>query len=175
MVRSVSSVPIEGPGCLSPTPGQEYHDGDHVRHRTEAPLLVKCTKCFQPIGLTDVIASDDGHLSHVDCKRPRTLTPEERALIFVYCSDHVLAQCPTCGSDVRAIELSADFLAADTNLCPKCWRDLTEEIRSHLFGCGMLPAEVRRRAQEVREAAGLLVKESQQLRDRSDVLIREAE
>jgi hypothetical protein len=34
---------------------------------------------------------------------------------------------------------------------------------------------VRRRAKEVREPAQHLVKESQQLRDRSDVLIREAE
>ena len=39
----------------------------------------------------------------------------------------------------------------------------------------MLPAEIRRRAQKVREAAQHLVKESQQLRDTSDVLIREAE
>jgi galactokinase len=39
----------------------------------------------------------------------------------------------------------------------------------------MLPAEIRRRAQEVREAAQHLVKESQQLRDTSDVLIRDAE
>jgi len=39
----------------------------------------------------------------------------------------------------------------------------------------MLPAEVRRRAQALREAAQLLVKESRQLRDQADVLIQEAE
>jgi hypothetical protein len=39
----------------------------------------------------------------------------------------------------------------------------------------MLPSEIRLRAQAVREAAQRLVKESQQVRDRSDVLIREAE
>jgi hypothetical protein len=39
----------------------------------------------------------------------------------------------------------------------------------------MLPSEVRRRAKAVREAAQQLVKQSQQARDRSDVLIREAE
>jgi hypothetical protein len=39
----------------------------------------------------------------------------------------------------------------------------------------MVPAEVRLKAQAVREAAQHLVKESQQLRDTSDVLIREAE
>jgi hypothetical protein len=39
----------------------------------------------------------------------------------------------------------------------------------------MLPAEVRRRAQEAREAARTLVKESGQIGDRADVLMREAE
>jgi len=39
----------------------------------------------------------------------------------------------------------------------------------------MLPEEIRRRAQAVREAAQYLTKESRELRDTSDVLIREAE
>jgi hypothetical protein len=39
----------------------------------------------------------------------------------------------------------------------------------------MLPSEIRLTAQAVREAAQRLVKETQQLRDTSDVLIREAE
>jgi len=39
----------------------------------------------------------------------------------------------------------------------------------------VLPAEVRQRAQARREAARLLVKESRQLRDKADVLFREAE
>jgi len=39
----------------------------------------------------------------------------------------------------------------------------------------MLPEELRRRAQAVREAAQSLTKESRELRDISDVLIREAE
>jgi hypothetical protein len=39
----------------------------------------------------------------------------------------------------------------------------------------MLPSEIRLRVQAVREAAQRLVKEPQQLSDRSDVLIREAE
>jgi hypothetical protein len=52
---------------------------------------------------------------------------------------------------------------------------LTDSIRAHLYGCAMLPAEVRRRAQVAREAARSLVKQSQQLRDAADVAIREAE
>ena len=39
----------------------------------------------------------------------------------------------------------------------------------------MLPEEVRRRAQETRAVAPKLVKESGQLQDRADVLMREAE
>ena len=33
-------------------------------------MQVQCTKCFKPIALADVIESTNGHLSHVDCKRP---------------------------------------------------------------------------------------------------------
>src|SRR5215510_13551519 len=61
------------------------------------------------------------------------------------------------------------------NLCPRCRLDLTAAVRAHLYRCAMLPSEVRRRAQAVREAAQRLVKENHQLRDKSDVLIREAE
>jgi pyridoxal biosynthesis lyase PdxS len=53
--------------------------------------------------------------------------------------------------------------------------DLTEAVRAHLFGCEMLPSEVQVRTCDVREAAQHLVKASQQLRDESLVLIREAE
>jgi len=73
----------------------------------------------------------------------------------------------------RLAQLAADTLGSRTNLCPRCRRDLTESVRGHLYGCAMLPAEVRRRAQEVRDAARRLVKESQVLPERSDVLIRE--
>jgi hypothetical protein len=44
-----------------------------------------------------------------------------------------------------------------------------------LYGCAMLPSEVRLKAQAVREAAQRLVKKSQQARDKSDVPMREAE
>jgi hypothetical protein len=49
-------------------------------------MQVNCAKCSQPIALTEIIESNNGHLSHVDCKRPQILTPEERALVFLYCS-----------------------------------------------------------------------------------------
>ena len=139
-------------------------------------MQVNCSKCSQPIALTDIIESSGGRLSHVDCLRPHILTPEERALIFLHCSDHVVARCPACDNGYRYHELAADILGAGrTNLCPRCRHDLTEAVRGHLFRCTMLPAEVQRRAKEVRKAAQRLVKESQQLGETADVLIREAE
>jgi hypothetical protein len=134
-------------------------------------MQVNCAKCSQPIALTDVIESNNGHPSHVDCKRPQVLTPEERALVFVYCSGHVVARCPACDVSYRYTELAADILGGGrTNMCPRCRRDLTEAVRAHLFRCAMLPSEIRLRAQAVREAAQHLVKESQQLRDASDLM-----
>jgi len=139
-------------------------------------MQVKCTKCSQPIALTDIFESYDGRLSHVDCKRPQILTPEERTLVFLYCSGHVVAGCPICDLSFRYTELASDILGGSrTNMCPRCRQDLTEAVRAHLFRCAWLPSEVRLRAKAVREAAQRLVKEAQQLRDRSDVLIREAE
>jgi len=139
-------------------------------------MQVQCTKCSEPIALSDVIESNNGRLSHVDCKRPHVLTPEERALVFAYCSGHVVARCAICDVSFRYTELATDILGGSrTNMCPRCRQDLTEAVRAHLFRCAMLPSEVRLRAQAVREAAQHLVKETQQLRDTSDVLIREAE
>jgi len=139
-------------------------------------MQVQCSECSQPIALSDTIESDNGRLSHVDCQRPRVLTPAERALVFVYCTGHVVARCPACDISLRSTELGADILGGScTNMCPRCRRDLTEVVRAHLFRCAMLPSETRLRAKAVREAAQHLVKESQQLRDTSDVLIREAE
>jgi hypothetical protein len=138
-------------------------------------MHVYCTKCSQPIALTDIIESSNGRLSHLDCKRPQTLTPEERALLFVYCSTHAVAKCIACGLSFRFAELAADVLGGRSNICPRCRHDLTENARAHLFGCERLPEEIRRQAQEVRETAQGLVKHSMALRDTSDVLMREME
>jgi hypothetical protein len=139
-------------------------------------MQVNCSKCSKPIALTDVIQLSAGHLVHVDCKRVRTLTAEERSLVFVYCSAHAVAQCLSCGLSFRFGELAADTLGGGrTNLCPRCRKDLTENVRGHLYGCAMLPSEVRMKAQAVREAAKQLVKRSQEAIDRADVVIREAE
>jgi hypothetical protein len=111
----------------------------------------------------------------VDCKRPNTLTAEERALLFVYSSGHAAAYCLGCDLRFRLAELAADAIGGRTNLCPRRRKALTATARAHLFSCAIAPSEVRLKAQAVREAAQRLVKQSQQARDRSDVLIQEAE
>jgi len=136
---------------------------------------VNCTKCSQPIALADIIKSAGGRLSHIDCKRPHVLTPEERALVFLYCSEHAVARCAVCDISYHYNQLAADILdGRRTNMCPRCRQDLTEVVRAHLFRCAMLPSEVPREAREVREAAQRLVK-SQQIQDVANVLIRKAE
>jgi len=103
------------------------------------------------------------------------LTVDERAVLFYFCLNHAVARCLACARSFQLSELTADLLSGRTHLCPQCRRDLTDNVRSHLYGCAVLPAEVRQKAQTLREAARHLVKESRQLRGRADVLAREAE
>jgi hypothetical protein len=138
-------------------------------------MQVKCSKCAHPILLTDIIESADGWLAHLDCSRPNGLTPNERALLFLYCFNHAVARCLSCDVSFRFTELAADPLGGRTNLCPRCRQDLTEHVRAHLYRCTLVPTDVRLAAQRVREAAQRLVKQSQQLRDKSDVMMRETE
>jgi len=139
-------------------------------NRVRAMLYTRWSAEAWGAGEGRVSPTSSSRLSHVDCKRPHVLTPEERALVFVYCSGHVVARCPACDVSFRYMELAADVLGGSrTNMCPRCRQDLTEAVRAHLFRCAMLPSEIRLRAQAVREAAQRLVKETQQ------VLIREAE
>jgi len=138
-------------------------------------MRVNCRKCSRPISVTDVIQSSNGRLQHLDCARSGGLTPEERALLFVYCSEHAVARCLSCDRDFRMTQLAADLFDGRTNLCPRCRADLTENVRGHLFTCVTLPSEIRRRTQDVRDAAQRLIKQSRQTIERSDVLIREAE
>jgi len=80
-----------------------------------------------------------------------------------------------CDVGYRYTELGEDVLGSRTNMCPRCRRDLTEAVRGHLFRCATLPWEISLRCRRLRDAGQRLVKESQQRRDRSDVLMREAE
>ena len=123
----------------------------------------------------DTILFGPDRLSHLDCQQPRILSAEERLLLFTYCRDHLMGKCIACAADFNLSDLALDVLGFLRYRCPRCRRDLTDSVRTHLYACAMLPSEVRRRAQAAREAARSLVKQSHQLTDAADVRLREAE
>ena len=135
-----------------------------------------CPGCRRMIAPDDTVVFSHGRLGHLDCRRPRVLSAEERTLLFLYCPDHKIAECSTCRREflLREVASLARF-GVRLYVCPHCNADLTDSIRAHLCGCTIVPSEVRCRAQAAREAARNLVKLSQQLSDRADVLMREAE
>jgi hypothetical protein len=136
-----------------------------------------CPNCSRTISPDDTIVFNRRLLGHLDCRRPRVLSAEERTLLFIYCRDHQVAECIRCtrGFHLREVA-SLDSFGVRTHGCPRCHTDLTDSIRAHLYGCAMLPVEVRRRAQAAREAARSLVKQSAQQHVRSIArLVAEAE
>ena len=86
------------------------------------------------------------HSFGLDCWRPRELNYEERALLCKFCWDHDVAACVTCGRSYRQHKLAADLSGPRVHLCPRCRTDLTASMRSHLYTCAFVPAEVRLRS-----------------------------
>ncbi len=134
-----------------------------------------CPGCSRTIAPEDTFIVSDDHLTHLDCRRPQALSPEERGLLFRYCWDQAAAECARCAKSYRMTELASDLFSGKELLCPQCRADLIGSVRAHLYGCAMLPATVRHRARETREAALRLVKRSRELFDRADLLMRELE
>jgi hypothetical protein len=136
-----------------------------------------CPQCSRTISPDDTIVFSRRVLGHLDCRRPRVLSAEERTLLFIYCREHHVAECVRCGGRFYLREVaSLDSFGVRAHGCPRCHTDLTDSIRAHLYGCAMLPVEVRRRAQAAREAARSLVKQSAQQHLRSIAqLVAEAE
>src|SRR5262244_1088228 len=135
------------------------------------PQTATCPHCSRMISQEDTIVFGSGRLGHLECRRPLVLSAEERTLALLYCHDHEVAECSTCMRRFRLRELVfEDPFGVRLNACPWCHTDLTDAIRAHLYGCAMLPVEVRRGAQEARAAARRWVKQSQHLRDNADVL-----
>ena len=107
-------------------------------------MQLKCAKCSEPIAFTDIIESSDGRLSHVDCKRPKVLTPDERALVFLYCSDHVVARCPACDIAYRYTQLAADMVGGNrTNMCPGAVGTLPKPSEHISFAAPCCPRRYR--------------------------------
>jgi len=103
------------------------------------------------------------------------VTPDERLSLPLHYNDHVVAVC--CGESVKYDELAADLVPnLRQNLCPRCRSDLTDGVREHLRTCAReLAADLRAQAADLRQDAQALEKWSREVRDRADVLCREAE
>ena len=134
-----------------------------------------CPTCSKTISEDDTVVLVRDRVSHFYCRQPQVLSPEERALLFLYCWKHAVAKCGTCAREYRQSELAADLFSGREHLCPECSAELLDNVRLHLYSCSMLPAEVRHTAQIARETARTLVKRGRELSDRADVLMREAE
>jgi hypothetical protein len=57
-----------------------------------------CPTCSKAISSDDTFVLDSGRLSHLDCRRPHVLSPEERVVLFRFCSD---TQSPSASSAPR--------------------------------------------------------------------------
>jgi hypothetical protein len=132
-----------------------------------------CPLCSQAISRSDTVRSDGFAWVHLDCQNPQALTAKDRALLAYYCWDHVVGNCSACSSHFRLREIAQDFLNNSTYLCPHCCEDRTDSVREHLYACAM--PTVRRKAQDTCEISRILVKQSRELCDAADVLVREVE
>jgi ribosomal protein L37AE/L43A len=122
-----------------------------------------CPHCSRAISPDDTIVFSRRLLGHLDCRRPRVLSAEERTLLIIYCRDHHVAECVRCRGRFYLQEVAAlDSFGVRTHECPGCHTDLTDRIRAHLYDCAILPVEVRGTALAAREAARSLVKQSAQ-------------
>jgi hypothetical protein len=128
-----------------------------------------CLNCARVIWSDDTLVIEQGRPAHLDCERPRALSPEERILLFAYCREHAVAQCKDCVTRfclqelagverVRLRALALDPISKRIHLCPLCREDLTDSVRAHIYGCALVPEDVRRRAQAAREMTQRLVK-----------------
>jgi len=135
----------------------------------------QCPLCQQVLSPEDTVGSVGYAMAHVDCGKPRCLSPEEEVLLYVYCWDHAVAECAACTRSFRQAELGADPFGSRTYECLHCRADLTASIRAHLTACAMLPEQLRRRVKAAREVTQRLIKRSYQLSERADVLMREVE
>jgi hypothetical protein len=134
-----------------------------------------CPQCSKAISPDDTFILDSSRLSHLDCKRPRVLSPEERVALFRFCWEHTVAECEQCAKGYRVTELASDLFSGREHLCPQCRADLLGSVRAHLYSCAILSATVLQRLREARVVAQRLVKRGREPSDVADVLMRELE
>ena len=129
---------------------------------------VKCPRCQQAI-------SDGNHEAHIDCRRPRHLSPEVHVFLNVYCWDHDVAECAACAQSFRQAELISEPFSIGSFSCQQCRRDLTESVRAHLLSCSRIPEQLRHKVRESSGATQKLLRQSHHPVDHADVLRREIE
>jgi hypothetical protein len=126
----------------------------------EQPLI--CPNCTRAILPDHTLVFEQGPPTHLDCKQPRALSPEERILPVAYCREHPIAECKDCVArsrlrelagvgHLRLRELAVEPVSSRIQLCPSCRGDFTDSVRAHIDNCALGPEEVRRRAQAARE------------------------
>jgi len=133
----------------------------------------KCSRCRKSFSTSDTVESDGYSILHVDCGRPRCLSPEEYVFLYVYCWDHAIAECAGCAQKFRQEQFGSEPFSVSAYLCLHCQSDLTDSVRAHLLACVRLPDDLRRRVQEARETTQRLLKQGHQLLDRADLLRHE--
>lgn len=138
-------------------------------------LTPNCPLCRKPLSPDETVESVGYTMVHVDCGRPRSLSPEEYVFLYVYCWDHTIAECGRCAQKFRQDQFGSGPFSVSAYLCLRCQSDLTDSVRAHLLACSMLPEDLRRRVREARETTQRLLKQSQTLSDRVEVLRRERE
>src|SRR4030095_16169673 len=93
-VRGVENRRIvsgEGLGAFPPSV-RPFRGGAPTMERQER----SCPNCSRTISPDDTIVFNRRLLGHLDCRRPRVLSAEERTLLFIYCRDHQVAECIRC-------------------------------------------------------------------------------
>src|SRR5262249_57584367 len=107
------------------------------------PHIVTCPQCSRMITSEDTFVFGSGLLGHLDCRRPRVLSAEERTLALLYCHDHEVAECSTCTRRFRLRELvSQDQFGVRLHACPWCHPHLTAPIRTPLYHSPILPPDL---------------------------------
>ena len=106
-----------------------------------------CRTCARALSPDDTIVFAYGVLSHLDCRRPRALSAEERTLLFIYCRDHHEsdpAACPGEARQSRVVETHMTMQRSfpDTNGSTKPFLERGQRIEAQTataLGSALLP------------------------------------
>jgi hypothetical protein len=86
-----------------------------------------CAQCSRTISPEDTLVFGYGRLGHLECRRPRVLSAEERTLLFIYCRDTQSLSAVVVEASSSCV-VSLDSFGIHTHGCPWCH---TESDRQH--------------------------------------------